>query len=122
VQGLLLSRHLLRSDVGIIWDKQGHVITNFHVLGNVLKVWPVSQYDYCIAMQRYSNELVGAAVDWRPRVANLILFDCQQRRIASPNPARGDRLITVRAVQGLGNNAKGRVVAKISVLGPHEFP
>eukprot|EP00193_Tetraselmis_chui_P004442 CAMPEP_0177760934 /NCGR_PEP_ID=MMETSP0491_2-20121128/5534_1 /TAXON_ID=63592 /ORGANISM="Tetraselmis chuii, Strain PLY429" /LENGTH=437 /DNA_ID=CAMNT_0019276871 /DNA_START=197 /DNA_END=1513 /DNA_ORIENTATION=+ len=40
---------------GIIWDKQGHVITNFHVLGNVLK--------------------------------------------------------------GLGNNAKGRVVAKISVLG-----
>lgn len=114
------------SGSGFLWDRQGHVVTNFHVLEGGRR-WTVTLADH----STYDAELVGAAPDKDLAVLRIDAPPDQlqpltvgrsrdlavgQRVLAIGNPFGLDQTLTVGVVSALGRELRspsGRTIRDV---------
>eukprot|EP00873_Tetraselmis_striata_P038538 jgi/Tetstr1/458802/TSEL_045186.t1 len=119
---------------GFIWDKQGHIVTNFHVLGNVLKglgdgakgkrVAKISVLGTDGYQQSYDGVLVGAdrrrdlavvKVNAPPEALRPVQLGASsslrvgQLCLAIGNPFGFDHTLTTGAISGLGRDIRSQL-------------
>ena len=89
-QPFLASNEEPNGGSGFIWDKNGHIVTNFHVIQNTNKIY--------ISINADNIQYPAVVVGWAPRKDIAVLkIDAQN----SSNPYQLENLITSWAVRKL---------------------
>ncbi|RZC56618.1 hypothetical protein C5167_015476 [Papaver somniferum] len=98
---------------GVIWDEQGHIVTNYHVVGNALSRNPapgqvVARVNILASdgvQKNFEGKLIGADRD-----KELVVLPC----LAIGNPFGFDHTLAVGVISGLNREINSQAGVTIS--------
>lgn len=111
---------------GFLWDDQGHVVTNFHVIYNVdsaqVTLYDQSVHDAKVVGYSIGNDIAVLKIDAPPATLRPVAIGSSdelqvgQGVLAIGNPFGWDQTLTVGVVSALGRQIKslaGRVIENV---------